>query len=127
MFKPFMLHLEGFGYLQNVRQKNGKIVIRVHAANAEQEVKEVRCADVCVFEIYIPQKFEKLFLNLQKLISKQYAIMISFLAVYKDCFICNCCSEDDPDRILHFYAELDEVESIYLNGVKRGLDDFHFQ
>lgn len=128
MFKPFVLRLEGFGYLQNVRREKGKIIARIHIANAEeQKVQEMHRADICVFEIYIPQKFEKLFLNLQKLISKQYAIMISFFANYRDCFICNCCAEDDPDRILHFYADLDEIESIYLNGIRRGLDDFHFQ
>ena len=128
MFKPFMLRMEGFGYLQNVRRKNGKVIARIHVANAEeQKVQEMHCADICVFEIHIPQKFEKLFLNLQKWISKRYTVRLWFFANYKDCFICNCCAENDPDRILHFYAALDEVECIYLNGIRRGLDDFHFQ
>ncbi len=123
MFKTFMLRLEGLGCLQSIRQKNGAIIVRIEAINAEQKLQETHGADVCTFECNVSNKFAKLFAYLQELISKEYTVMLSFLANYKDSFICNCCAEDDPNRILHFYAELDKVKCVYVNGVKHSVRD----
>jgi hypothetical protein len=123
MFKTLVLRLEGFGYLQSIRQSQGTIVAKIKAANAEQKLQKMHCADECTFECCVPGKLEKLFDCLRESISKGQAVMLSFLANYKDCYICNCCAKNDPDRILYFYAELDKVGCIYINGIKYSAND----
>ncbi len=123
MFKTLALRLEGFGYLQSIRQSQGAIVVKIKAVNAEQELQKMHCADECTFECRVPGKFKKLFNYLQGSVSEGQMIMLSFLANYKDCYICHCCAKNDPDRILHFYAELDKVGCVYIDGIKYSAND----
>ena len=121
MFETLALRLEGFGYVRNIRQKQNSFIVKIQAVNANKLYQ----TDECIFECRIPKKMIGLFNHLQSAIEQGRMIAISFLATYTDCYMCNCYAYNDPDRIMYFYANLDKVKCIYLDGVKHSMGKFN--
>jgi hypothetical protein len=119
MFNTLMLRLEGLGYLEEIKDGQETTVARIQLINKD----EFHCNDECTFDCRIPNKLIKLFSYLKEICSKGQIVMLAFLANYRDFYVWEFCSKEDPDRCLHFYAELDNIEFICIDGIKHSVKD----
>jgi len=113
------LRVGGLGYLKEIKEGQKTVVAKIQAVNPD----ELHCHDQCTFECCIPNKLMRLFHKLQDVISKDRTVMLSFLADYRDFYIWNFCTKDDPDRVFHFYVELNKIDFIYIDGIEHSAKD----
>lgn len=130
----FMLHVNGLGYLHQVIERENDFIASIHLIQKEEEkekkeeqekASEGRKAqdqsDVCWVECLLPKKYVKSFQLLGEAVQLERSVILAFKSAYQDISICDCCTPEDPRRIIKIQSCLEEVEYLFVDGIEQSL------
>ena len=68
------------------------------------------------FDCTVNEKLQQQFHSLKTELSNGKNIILQFSARYLGIYIHNCIAEDDPERIIDFTVELDQLNTVLVDG-----------